>query len=247
MSELQKHIQCKIGDVGEYVLIPGDPDRARKIAGKLNNPKQISSHREFVVFTGYLESTAVSVCSTGIGGASASIAIEELARIGAKYFIRVGSAGGRQENISIGSLAIATAAYRGEGTSRAYAPIAFPAVADINITNALIEACNKFEYQCYVGTVYTRDAYYMQDEELNKFLTAAGVIAAEQECATAFILGAIRHLHVGAILATDSNIWLQQQPSLREKQALFRKGEERAIAVSIEAMKILIAENKGAV
>ena len=243
MSEFQKHIRCKAGDIGEYVLIPGDPGRAKKIAKTINGAKQVASNREFTVFTGHIESTLVSVCSTGIGGPSASIAIEELARIGARYFIRVGSAGGRQKNIPIGSLAIATAAYRGEGTSRAYAPIAFPAVADLTVTNALIQACKKLGYSYYVGAVYTRDAYYMQDMELNKWLTAAGIIAAEQECAVAFVLGAIKQLHVGAILATDSNIWLQKQPSLEEKQVLFHQGEEQAITASIEAIKILIADS----
>lgn len=246
MEEVQKHIRCRRGDIGKYVLIPGDPGRAIKIAKRLNNAKQISANREFVVFTGQIGTVDVSVCSTGIGGPSASIAVEELSRIGAKYFIRVGSAGGRQENIPIGSLVIATAAYRGDGTSQAYAPIAFPAVADFKVTNALVEACNRLGYQYYIGLVYSRDAYYVQDDKLNQFLKEAGVVAAEQECATVFILGAIRHLHVGAILATDSNIWLEKQPSLSEKERLFSLGEERAIDVALEAVKILIeTEEKG--
>ncbi len=240
VNKVQKHIRCQPGDIGEYVLIPGDPARAQKIAERLNNAQLISSNREFMVFTGQLEATDVSVCSTGIGGPSASIAIEELARTGAKYFIRVGSAGGRQAEMPIGSLAIATSAYRGEGTSREYAPIAFPAVADITITNALINACKQLGYRYYAGVVYSRDAYYVQNEELNQFLKSAGVVAAEQECATIFVVGAVRRLHVGAILATDSNIWLKNQPSASEKELLFRKGEEMAITAAIEAMKILI-------
>jgi len=245
MEEIQKHIRCRTGDVGKYVLIPGDPGRARKIADRLNNTKQISANREYVVFTGQIDSVNVSVCSTGIGGSSASIAVEELARIGAKYFIRVGSAGGRQEDMPIGSLVIATSAYRGEGTSQAYAPIALPAVADLKVTNALIEACNRLRYQYYIGLVYTRDAYYIQDKELNQFLKGTGVVAAEQECATVFVLGTIRYLHVGAILATDSNIWLERQPSLSEKEELFSKGEKKAIDVALEAVKILIKKNEG--
>ncbi|MFB0520470.1 MAG: nucleoside phosphorylase [Desulfatiglandales bacterium] len=245
MEEIQKHIRCRTGDVGKYVLIPGDPGRARKIADRLNNTKQISANREYVVFTGQIDSVKVSVCSTGIGGPSASIAVEELARIGAKYFIRVGSAGGRQEDMPIGSLVIATSAYRGEGTSQAYAPIALPAVADLEVTNALIEACNRLKYPYYSGLVYTRDAYYMQDEKLNQFLKGTGVVAAEQECATVFVLGTIRYLHVGAILATDSNIWLERQPSLSEKEELFSKGEKKAIEVALEAVKILIKRNEG--
>ena len=242
MSEIQKHIRCRKGDVGRYVLIPGDPGRARRIAERLESVKQIASNREFVVFTGKLDGITVSVCSTGIGGPSASIAVEELSRIGATYFIRVGSAGGRQKSIPIGSLVIATAAYRGDGTSLAYAPLPFPAVADFEVTTALVKACESLGYDYYMGIVYSRDAYYKQDRSLNEFLKDAGVVAAEQECATIFTVGSVKRLHVGAILATDSNIWLEKQPSLSEKEKMFRKGEKRAIDVALEAVRILSRE-----
>jgi len=242
MSEIQKHIRCRKGDVGRYVLIPGDPGRARRIAERLESVKQIASNREFVVFTGKLDGITVSVCSTGIGGPSASIAVEELSRIGAAYFIRVGSAGGRQENIPIGSLVIATAAYRGDGTSLAYAPLPFPAVADFEVTTALVKACESLGYDYYMGIVYSRDAYYKQDRSLNEFLKEAGVVAAEQECATVFTIGSVKRLHVGAILATDSNIWLEKQPSLSEKERMFKKGEKKAIDVALEAVRILSRE-----
>lgn len=240
---LQKHIRCRQGDIGRYVFIPGDPARVAKIASRLENPTPIASNREFVVVTGRLEGCNVTVCSTGIGGPSASIAIEELANLGTEYFIRVGSAGGRQEDIPIGSLVIATAAVRCDGTSQAYAPLCFPAIADFTVTKALIDAATKLGYPFRVGLVYTRDAYYVQDEALNAFLKRAGVLAAEQECAVAFVLGSLRGLHVGAILATDSNIWLSSQPSLEEKEALFRLGEMKAIEVAVEAMKILIKQH----
>ncbi len=242
MGEIQKHIRCREGDVGKYVLIPGDPGRARRIAERLKNAKQIASNREFVVFTGELNGITVSVCSTGIGGPSASIAVEELSRIGAVYFIRVGSAGGRQKDMPIGSLVIATAAYRGDGTSLAYAPLPFPAVADFKVTTALVRACENLGYDYYMGIVYSRDAYYKQDKELNEFLRDAGVVAAEQECATIFTVGSVKHLHVGAILATDSNIWLEKQPTLSEKEEMFKKGEKKAIDVALEAIKILSKE-----
>lgn len=242
MSEIQKHIRCKEGDVGKYVLIPGDPGRARRIAERLENVKQIAANREFVVFTGKLDNITVSVCSTGIGGPSASIAVEELARIRAIYFIRVGSAGGRQKDIPIGSLIIATAAYRGDGTSLAYAPLPFPAVADFQVTTSLVEACKILGYEYYMGIVYSRDAYYKQDKALNEFLRDAGIVAAEQECATVFTIGSVKHLHVGAILATDSNIWFEKQPLLSEKERMFREGEKKAIDVALEAIRILSKE-----
>lgn len=241
---LQKHIRCKEKDVGKYVFIPGDEARAAKIAQRLEKAKQISANRAYHVYTGKLLGEDVSVCSTGIGGPSASIAIEELARVGAKILIRVGSAGGRQPDMPIGSLVIATAAYRGEGTSHAYALAPFPAVADLNVTMALMKAAQELNYQFYHGIVFTRDAYYVQDEQLNKFLTDCGVVAAEQECSIAFILGSLRHLSVGAILATDSNIWLNPQPTLEEKERLFYEAEKKMIDVAIRAVEILIERDR---
>ncbi|MEJ5228527.1 MAG: nucleoside phosphorylase [Pseudothermotoga sp.] len=242
--DLQKHIRCKPDDVGEYVFVPGDESRAEKIAQRLEGTQLVSKNRAYHVYTGTLNGTKVSVCSTGIGGPSASIAFEELTRVGAKTLIRVGSAGSRQPEMPIGSLVIANAAYRGEGTSHAYAPAPFPAVADLKVTSALLKAAKVLNYSFYHGIVYTRDAYYVQDDSLNKFLTDCGIVAAEQECSILFIVGTIRRVRTGAILATDSNIWLKPQPTLEEKERLFRVAEQKAIDVAIEAMKILIEEDK---
>lgn len=242
--EIQKHIRCGVGDVGEYVLIPGDEARAEKIAERLENATLIAKNRAYHVYTGTLNGVKVSVCSTGIGGPSASIAIEELVKVGAKTLIRVGSAGSRQPDMPIGSLVIATTAYRGEGTSYAYAPAPFPAVADLKVTLALMKAAKALGYDFYHGVVYTRDAYYVQDQNLNEFLKECGVVAAEQECAITFILGSVKRVRTGAILATDSNIWLKPQPSLEEKERLFRIAEKKAIDVAIKAVELLIEEDR---
>lgn len=244
MEEVQKHIRCRTGDVGKYVFIPGDQDRARKIAEHFDNMKEVASNRAYHVYTGTLNGVPVSSCATGIGGPSASIAIEELAKVGARYLIRVGSCGGRQKDIPIGSVVIATSAYRGEGTSAAYAPLPFPAVADLEISNALISAAKELGYDYYSGTVFTRDAYYVQDKSLNQLLTDYGVVASEQECAIAYIIGSIRKLHVGGILGTDSNIWLDPQPTLAQKQELFKFGEKKSIEIAIAAMKKIIADKE---
>ncbi len=136
----QKHIRCVPGDVARSVLVPGDPGRAGRIAALFDESRMVAQNREYVVYTGATGGVPVSVCSTGIGGPSASIALEELVNIGAEVFIRVGSAGGRQNDIAIGTPVVITAAHRGEGTSRAYLPPEFPAVADLDVTNALVEA-----------------------------------------------------------------------------------------------------------
>ncbi len=242
--EVQKHIRCLPGDIGKYVFIPGDQGRAERISKRLEDAKLISKNRAYYVYTGYLDGEKVSVCATGIGGPSASIAIEELIRVGAEVMIRVGSAGGRQKDTKIGTPIIITGAYRGEGTSLDYAPLGFPAIADIDVTNALIEASKKMEIQTKVGLAFTRDAYYKKNPELNALLTEYHVEAAEQECSVAFVLGTIRKIKVGAIVSTDSNIWLEKQPTLAEKESLFKVGEKKAIDIAIEAVRILINKAK---
>ncbi len=237
--EIQKHIRAKQGDVAEWVLLPGDPGRARRIAERFDGKRLVAENREYVLYTGTYRGVEVSVCSTGIGGPSAAIALEELIRVGGRNFIRVGSCGGRQEDIPIGSLIVVTGAFRGDGTSLAYLPLGFPAVADLEITNGLVRAAHALGYEVVVGLGYTRDAYYVQDRELNLILKEAGVVAADNECSTLFVVGSRRRVKVGAILATDSNIWLPEQPPLEERERLFREGEKRAIEVALEAVRLL--------
>ena len=238
-DEVLKHIRCRKGDVAPYVLIPGDPGRVKRIVAQMDEARFVADNREYVVYTGTYRKVPVTVCSSGIGGPAASIAMEELVRVGAKVFIRVGSAGGRQKETPIGTPIVITAAYRGEGTSKAYLPPEFPAVADIEVTNALIAALKASGHEYQVGIGFTRDAYYVQDQELNRLLTDSGIKAAEQEAAVLFIIGSARCVKTGAIVATDSNIWLPEQPTLAEKEAAFLKGEKIAIGAALEATRIL--------
>jgi uridine phosphorylase len=237
--EVQKHIRCVPGDVARYVLLPGDPQRAKRIAARMDNARFVAENREYVVYTGTTAGVAVSVCSTGIGGPSASIALEELVNVGASVFIRVGSAGGRQKSTPIGTPVVITAAYRGEGTSKAYLPAEFPAVADLDVTNALVAAAREQGEDYRVGIAFTRDAYYVQDRALNELLTQNGVEAAEQEASILFITGTHRGVRVGAVVATDSNIWLPEQPTLAEKEALYALGETKVISIALRAVQIL--------
>lgn len=239
MAELQKHIRCRYGDLARYVLVPGDLGRARRIAERFDESRLVAENREYILYTGSYKGIPVSVCSTGIGGPSASIAVEELIKIGADTFIRVGSAGARQPDIPIGEVIVVTGAYRGEGTSADYVPLPYPALADLDVTQALCNAARKKGITLRRGISYTRDAYYVKDEELSRRLTEAGVVCSEQECATIFVVASIRGVRAGAIVATDSNIWLKRQPSLEEKEALFKPAEEREIEIALEAIKIL--------
>lgn len=243
---VQRHLRIGPGIMPRYCLIPGDLARAERIAAFFDNRREVIRNREFVGFIGEVDGVPVGVCSTGIGGPSASIAVEELANIGVDTFIRVGSAGGRQPHIPIGSVAIIHAAHREDGTSRAYLPPEFPAVADLAVTNALVDAARQLNQKVFVGIGTTRDAFYQKDENLTKLLTERGhVVAAEQEAATVFIVATVRQVRAGAIVAIDSNIWLPK-PDPEEIQRRFREGEAAAIRVALEAVKLLAQRDAAA-
>ena len=202
---LQYHLQIRPGDVGRYVIMPGDPKRCAKIAEHFDDAKLIADSREYITYTGYLDGEKVSVTSTGIGGPSASIALEELVLCGADTFIRVGTCGGIDLDVKGGDIVVATGAVRMEGTSREYAPIEYPAVADLGVTNALVAAAKELEFTCHAGVVQCKDAFYGQHEPermpvsyelLNKWEAwkRMGCKASELESAALFI--AASHLRV---------------------------------------------------
>ena len=158
----QYHIQVAEGEVGRYVILPGDPKRCEKIAAYFDDPVKIADNREFTTYTGTLDGVKVSVTSTGIGGPSAAIAMEELTRCGADTFIRVGTCGGMQMDVKSGDIVIASGAVRMEGTSREYAPIEYPAVADIDVLDALRAAAKKLGAVSHTGVVQSKDSFYGQ-------------------------------------------------------------------------------------
>ena len=242
----QYHIALKPGDVGEYVILPGDPKRCEKIAKYFENPVLMADNREYVTYTGYLDGTKVSVTSTGIGGPSASIAMEELAKIGAKYFIRVGTCGGMQTDVVGGDLVIATGAIRMEGTSKEYAPIEFPAVPNLDIVNALVEASEKLGYKAHTGIVQCKDAFYGQHEPetkpvgyelLNKWEAwkKLGCLASEMESAALYVVASYLKVKVGSVFLAVAN---QEREKLGMDNPVVHD-TEKAIKTAIEAIKIL--------
>ena len=152
-TEKQYHIQCVEGDVGRYVLLPGDPGRCEAIAKHFDNPVHIGMNREYNIWTGTLLGEKVSVCSTGIGGPSAAIAMEELVKIGADTFIRVGTCGGIHLDVKPGDVVVATGSIRFEHTSLEYAPIEYPAVANFDVAMALKTASEELGYDTHTGVV----------------------------------------------------------------------------------------------
>ena len=250
---LQYHIGLKEGDIGEYVILPGDPKRCEKIAAYFDDAKLVADRREFTTYTGFLNGVKVSVTSTGIGGPSAAIALEELVKSGGKYFIRVGTCGGMDTNVKSGDLVIATGAIRMEGTSKEYAPIEYPAVADFTVTNALVAAAENLHYEYHTGVVQCKDSFYGQHcpermpvstELLNKWEAwkRMGCLASEMESAALFIVSSYLRARTGTVLLTVAN-------QEREKQNLENPvvhDTDMAIRVAVQAIRNLIKADQKA-
>ena len=253
MQELAKqfHIACAQGDIGRYCILPGDPGRVPAIAALFDDAKQIAYNREFNVWTGTLLGEKVTACSTGIGGPSASIAMEELHKCGADTFIRTGTCGGIALDVQSGDVVVATGAIRYEHTSREYAPIEFPAVADFQVTNALVEATKKLGFPLHTGIVQCKDSFYGQHspeaspvyyELLNKWETwkRLGVLASEMESAALFVVAAALGCRCGSCFHV---VWNQE----REAAGLDQKMSEdtsSSVKVAVEAVKLLIEEDR---
>ena len=255
MQELAKqfHIACAQGDIGRYCILPGDPGRVPAIAALFDDAKQIAYNREFNVWTGTLLGEKVTACSTGIGGPSASIAMEELHKCGADTFIRTGTCGGIDLNVQSGDVVVATGAIRMEGTSREYAPIEFPAVADFQVTNALVEATKKLGFPLHTGIVQCKDSFYGQHDpaaspvyyELQQKWESwkrLGVKASEMESAALFVVAAALGCRCGSCFHV---VWNQE----REAAGLDQKMSEdtsSSVKVSVEALKLLIEADRKA-
>ena len=246
----QYHIQVGKGEVGRYVILPGDPKRCEKIAKYFDGPVLVADNREYVTYTGTLDGVKVSVTSTGIGGPSASIAMEELVNCGADTFIRVGTCGGMQPEVKSGDAVIATGAIRMEGTSREYAPIEYPAVADLAVTNALTASAKELGLAFHTGVVQCKDAFYGQHSPekspvsydlLQKWESwkRLGVKASEMESAALFVVAAARGVRCGSCFHV---IWNQE----REQAGLDQEESHdtsSAIQVGVEAVRLLIAQD----
>lgn len=249
---VQYHLQIKKGDVGRYVILPGDPKRCALIAECFENPRLIADNREFITYTGFLEGEKISVTSTGIGGPSAAIAMEELVKCGADTFVRIGTCGGMDLDVKGGDIVVATGAIRKEGTSREYAPIEFPAVADLRVTNALVNAAKKLGYTCHTGVVECKDSFYGQHEPESKPVSyelmekwnawlRLGCKASEMESAALFIVASYLHVRAGSTFFVMGN-------QEREKKGLdnpIAHDTKAAVKVAVEAVREMILEERG--
>lgn len=249
--QVQFHIQCAPGQVGKYCILPGDPGRCESIARYFDDPVHVQTKREYTTYTGTLLGEKVSVVSTGIGGPSAAIAMEELCNLGCHTFVRVGTCGGIKLEVQSDDVVVATGAVRMEGTSREYAPLEWPAVPDFAVTQALVQAAQNLGKPWHAGVVQCKDSFYGQHSparmpvsyELEQKWEAwkrLGVLASEMESAALFAVAAARGVRCGSVFHV---IWNQE----REKAGLDQKESHdtsAAIQVGVEALKLLIAQDQ---
>ena len=249
--ELQYHLQIKEGDIGKYILLPGDPKRCKIIAEYFDDFEFVADNREYVIYNGTLNGEKVSVCSTGIGGPSAAIAMEELCNCGAHTFIRVGTCGGMQLDEESGDVVVATGAIRMGGAADEYAPIEFPAVADHEVVNALVAACDKLNIKKHIGISHCKDSFYGQNEPekspvsydlINKWnaFVKLNTKCSEMESDTLFIVAAARHVRCGSCFLIVHN---QERAKAGLPNPMVMDTRD-PIRVAVEALRILINNDR---
>lgn len=262
-DEVRFHLKIRHGDVGRYVILPGDPGRVPKIAALLDNAKQIAQNREYNIYTGTLNGEKVSVCSTGIGGPSAAIAVEELIDSGANTFIRVGTSGGIDLSVIGGDLIIAEAAIRAEGTSYEYLPQGYPSIADFDVTTALVQAAKELSTEepgnrYHVGVVHSKDSFYgetnpersaVEDNIKSRWDSyfKCGCLTSEMECAAIYAVGLVRSvfpkkIRCGGVLTA---LWNAER-SKRNMPDNITDDSTRGIKCAVRAVELLIEQDKAA-
>ena len=254
MQELEKqyHIACAPGDVGRYCILPGDPGRVPSIAALLDGAKPVAQNREYNVWTGSLLGETVTVCSTGIGGPSAAIAMEELHKCGADTFLRAGTCGGIDLNVQAGDIVVATGAIRYEHTSLEYAPLEFPAVPDLDIANCMVRAAKSLGLPLHTGVVQCKDSFYGQHSpkaspvsyELEakwESWKRLGVKASEMESAALFVVAAALGCRCRSCFHV---VWNQEREAAGLDQRM-TEDTSGAVRVAVEALKLLITQDQG--
>ncbi|MEY0877476.1 uridine phosphorylase [Providencia manganoxydans] len=246
------HLGLKKSDLqgATVAIVPGDPKRVEKIARLMDNPVHLASLREFTSWRGELDGKAVIVCSTGIGGPSTSIAVEELAQLGIRTFLRIGTTGAIQENINVGDVLVTTAAVRLDGASQHFAPLEYPAVADFTCTNALYDAAKEAGATVHVGVTASSDTFYPGQERYDTYTGRVmrhfrgsmkewqdmGVMNYEMESATLLTMCSSQGLRAGMVAGVIVNRTQQETPD----EALLKKTEGNVLSIVVEAARRLL-------
>lgn len=235
----EPHLLVEPGDLPEIALVPGDPDRVQRIASHCEDVTEITENREYTIVTARYDGVPLTLCSTGIGGPSAAIAIEELANIGVDTLLRVGTTGALQPEIEIGDMIVATGAAKEEGTTKRYESAEYPAVPDVRAVQALRTAAASRNEEIHTGPIVTDDAFYNETETFVEQWSEAGLLCVEMEAATLFTLGRRRNLTTGAICTVDGNLVRGTQKGSGDEATELppkaRDNVERAIEIALDA------------
>ncbi len=245
------HLNIPTAVTAKYAILPGDPGRVPLIASYLDNAQFLAENREFTTYVGELHGETILVTSTGIGGASAAIALEELHMLGVDTIIRVGTCGGMQENIYSGDIVIATSAVRAEGTSKEYAPSDFPAVSDFFMVSELVGSAKAFGTRYHIGVVHSKDSFYGQhnhssmpvaNELKNRWeaYIKCGVLASEMETAALFTVSAVRGIRAGSVLLA---IWNQERKR-HDGDDSQNTDTECAVKIAVNALNDIVIKDK---
>jgi uridine phosphorylase len=238
----QPHLLVEAGDVHEIALIPGDPGRVDRIAGRCDSSELVAENREYRVVNATYEGVELTICSTGIGCPSAAIAIEELERVGVQTVIRVGTTGALQAGIEIGDMIVATGAAKEEGTTKRYESVSYPAVPDYDVLSALVDSAEERGEEVHVGPIASDDAFYAETDEYVADWERAGMLSVEMEAAAVFSLARRKGMAAGAICTVDGNLVEGTQKGETEDEELPEKAKdnvERAIDISLDAVATL--------
>jgi uridine phosphorylase len=246
LKDIQPHIRCSSEDAAKYAILPGDPERVERVKRYLDNPVDIAYNREYKSCAGFYKGVKVMVVSTGIGGASTGIAIEELKNIGVQTLIRIGSCGALQPGIRLGDLIIGSGCVRDDGASKAYIKKEYPAVPDTELLISLIESARDLQYNYHCGVIRSHDSFYTdREEEIDSYWAEKGVLGSDMESSALFVIGGLRKLKTASVL----NVVVENDGKLDDGinsyvngEGATALGEKREILTALEAIKKL--ENK---
>lgn len=243
MEQLQPHIRLSETDKTQYALLPGDPKRIDHIKQFLEDATELSYNREIRSVSGFYKGVKILAVSTGMGGASTGIVVEELHKIGVDTMIRIGSCGALSEQIKLGDLILVSAAVRDEGTSKAYIEPIYPAIADPYVLQAMMQAVQENEFKHHVGIARSHDSFYTDNEEkIDKYWAKQNVLGADMETAALFVIGSLRGIHCGSILNTVVEYANDLQENINEYvngDAIVTQGEKKEIRTALETFVIL--------
>ena len=256
MNKTQKmlHVNLAKGEVGRYAIIPGDPDRCELIAAHLDNPRLVTRKREFTTWEGTLEGEKVTVTSTGIGGPSTAICVEELHKCGADTFIRVGTCASTCADVQCGDIVVASGSVRMDGTSLHYLPLEYPAVPSYQLLKRLEESSNALGYHTVVGVSITKDSFYTQTEPETKPVSdelisrwrsyvRGGAVCTSMEESILFLVGTSLGVRTGSVLVSATNF--DGSVSRRNSADVYPTNSiQKPIQVAIEALRRVILEDR---